>query len=315
MSRITRLHGAASHGANFTFTGQFTTSNPAVDVGYADFLLGDVQQWSTSTQPEHGMRAKNPSFFVQDDIKLRPNLTVNLGVRSETHGGMSEVHNNIGGFDPTLTNPVTNTLGSIWFAGLNGARTQDFQTKTKVMPRLGIAWQPTNNWVVRGGVGQYASLWSMDTVGGPLGFGTGVTGTASANPGQAPVVQLSGTGAGLPTIAGRNPASYITPATPQGNGFIPYTPYNLPIMNGWQWTAGVQRRLPANMVVEAQYVGSHWDNEEFLADINQLPANKLGGGQAARPYPQFIGHRHRLGWIANRLLHRRVELRVSAGPA
>jgi len=276
-------------GADFTFTGQYTTNNPAVDVGYADFLLGDVQQWSTSTQPEHGMRAKNPSFFVQDDIKLRPNLTVNLGVRSETHGGMSEAHNNIGGFDPTLTNPVTNTLGSVWFAGLNGARTQDFETKTKVMPRLGIAWQPTNDWVVRGGVGQYASLWSMDTVGGPLGFGTGITGTASSNPGQAPVVQLSGTGAGLPTISGRNPASYITPANPQGNGFIPYTPYNLPIMNGWQWTAGVQRRLPANMVIEGQYVGSHWDNMEFEADINQLPANKLGGGQAARPYPQFSG--------------------------
>jgi Carboxypeptidase regulatory-like domain len=277
------------HGADFTFTGQYTTSNPAVNVGYADFLLGDVQQWSTSTQPEHGMRARNPSFFVQDDIKLRPNLTVNLGVRSETHGGMSEVQNNMGGFDPTIINPVTNTLGSIWFAGLNGERTQSFKTKTKVMPRIGIAWQPTTNWVVRGGVGQYASLWSMDTAGGPLGFGTGITGTASANPGQAPVVQLSGTGAGLPTISGRNPASYITPANPQGNGFIPFTPYNLPVMNGWQWTAGVQRRLPANMVVEAQYVGSHWDNLHFEADVNQVPADKLGGGQNARPFPQFSG--------------------------
>jgi hypothetical protein len=60
-------------------------------------------------------------------------------------------------------------------------------------------------------------------------------------------------------------------------------------MNGWQWTASVQRRLPANMVVEAQYVGNHWNNQEFLADINQVPADKLGGGQAARPYPQFSG--------------------------
>jgi hypothetical protein len=277
------------NGANFTFTGQYTTNNPKVDVGYADFLLGDVQQWSASTQPEHGMRARNPSFFVQDDIKLLPNLTINLGVRSETHGGFSEVQNHMGGFDPTIINPVTNTLGSIWFAGENGARTQNFETKTKVMPRLGFAWQATKDWVVRGGFGQYSSLWSMDTVGGPLGFGTGITGTASANPGQAPVVQLSGNGAGLPTISGRNPASYITPANPQGNGFIPYTPYNLPFMNGLQWTASVQRRLPANMVVEAQYVGNHWENQEFLADINQLPASKLGGGQSARPYPQFSG--------------------------
>src|SRR5216684_3497470 len=275
------------NGATLGFSGQYTGNV----TGYADFLLGDVQSWSTLNEPEHGMRAKNPSFFVQDDIKLRPNVTVNLGVRSETHGGMSDVKNNIGGFDPTLTNPVTNTLGSIWFGGLKGARTQSFQTKTKVMPRLGIAWSPTNNWVLRGGVGQYSSLWSMDTVGGPLGFGTATLGSASDSIGNAPVVQLSGTGAGLPLVVGpdRNPADYITPATPQGNGLIPYTPYNLPIMSGWQWTAGVQRRLPANMVLEGQYIGSHWDNLHFEADINQVPANKLGGGQNARPYPQFAG--------------------------
>jgi Carboxypeptidase regulatory-like domain len=283
------------NGATLGFTGQYTNGN----VGYADFLLGDVQSWSTLSEPEHGMRAKNPSFFAQDDIKLRPNLTVNLGLRAEVHGGMSDVKNQIGGFDPTLTNPVTNTLGSIWFGGLNGARTQSFQTKTKLMPRLGIAWQPTDNWVVRGGVGQYSSLWSMDTVGGPLGFGTATLGSASANPGQAPVVQLSGTGAGLPLVLGpdRNPADYITPATPQGGGLIPYTPYNLPVMNGWQWTAGVQRRLPANMVVEAQYVGSHWNNLHFEADINQVPAGSLlqegppsnTPAQNLRPFPQFSG--------------------------
>jgi hypothetical protein len=272
------------HGADFTFTGQYTTSDPTKQVGYVDFLLGDAQQWSTSTQPEHGMRAKNPSFFAQDDIKLRPNLTVNLGVRVEVHGGMSEVKNNMGGFDPTLTNPVTNTPGSIWFAGLNGARTQSFGTKAIAMPRLGLAWQASNNWVVRGGVGQYSSLWSMDTVGGPLGFGSGVTGTASDAGTTTAVVQLSGTGAGLPIISGRNPADY----NGQGNGFIPYTPYDLPIMNGWQWTTSVQRRLPANMVLEGQYVGNHWENMHFQADINSVPAGKLGGGQAARPFPQYL---------------------------
>ena len=280
--------------ANLTFTGQYTTNDSTKNVGYADFLLGDVQAWSTSTQPEHGMRAKNPSFFAQDDIKLRPNLTVNLGVRLEVHGGMSEVQNHMGGFDPTLTNPITNTPGSIWFAGLNGARTQSFQTKTIAMPRLGFAWQASNNWVVRGGVGQYSSLWSMDTVGGPLGFGTGATGSTSDPTssthrfGLGPVVQLSGTGANLPIISGanaRNPAAY----NGQGNGFLPYTPHDLPIMNGWQWTGSVQRRLPGNMVAEGQYVGSHWENMMFEADINQLPADKLGGGNVARPFPQYLG--------------------------
>jgi len=270
--------------ATMYFTGQFTNTNPGLnETGYVDFLLGDVQNWSTSTQPEHGMREKNPSFFVQDDIKLRPNLTVNLGLRVEVHGGMSEVQNHMGGFDPTLTNPVTNTPGSIWFAGLNGARTHSFETKTKPMPRLGFAWQASDNWVIRGGVGQYASLWSMDTVGGPLGFGTGATGSQSVGSSTvAPEVYLSGTGANLPIVSGsqaRNPAAY------NGQGSLPYTPYNLPIMNGWQWMGSVQRRLPAKMVLEAQYVGSHWENEMFETDINSLSTGALGG--ANLPFPQY----------------------------
>ncbi len=288
------------NGATVAFTGQYTTSNPAVEVGYADFLLGDVQSWNTNTTPKHYMRAKNPSFFAQDDFKIRKNLTINLGVRSETHGGAVEKYNNAGGFDPTLADPVastlalpTNTLGSIWFAGQNGARNQSFQSKTEVMPRLGFAWTMSPNWVLRGGVGQYASLWSEDTVGGTMGFGSGSVGSASTPSTTTPVVQLSGSGSNLPILTGaaaRNPLSYITPANPQGSGgTIPYTPYSLPIQNGWQWTAGLQRRLPGNLVVEGQYVGSHWENMMFEADVNQLPANKLGQGQAARPYPQFSG--------------------------
>ncbi|MGA9062840.1 MAG: carboxypeptidase regulatory-like domain-containing protein [Terracidiphilus sp.] len=296
------------NGATMSFSGQFTTSDPTVEVGYADFLLGDVQGWNTSTQPKHYMRAKNPSFFVQDDIKLRPSLTINLGLRSETHGGSIEKKNNAGGFDPTLTDPASatlypfiNALGSIWFAGENGARTQSYATKTLVMPRLGFAWQASNNWVVRGGVGQYSALWSEDTVGGVMGFGSGcgvpglcgAVGSTTTTSITTPVVQLSGSGSALPVVTGavaRTPLNYITPATPQGSGgTIPYTPYNLPIQNGWQWTAGVQRRLPGNMVAEAQYVGSHWGNMMFESDINQLPASKLGDGQDARPYPQFSG--------------------------
>ena len=308
------------NGASLGFSGQYTTPppgspqcttlNPCSEVGYADFLLGDVQNWTTNTTPKHYMRAKNPSFFAQDDFKIRPNLTINLGVRSETHGGATEKYNNAGGFDPTLADPLgssytygentysLNPQGSIWFAGLNGARNQSYATKTLVMPRLGFAWTMSPNWVLRGGVGQYASLWSEDTVGGSMGFGSGSVGSASSSSTTTPVVQLSGSGSNLPILRGaaaRTPASYILPIvngvpTPQGSGgTIPYTPYHLPIQNGWQWTAGVQRRLPGNLVAEAQYVGSHWENMMFEADVNQLPANKLGQGQAARPYPQFSG--------------------------
>jgi hypothetical protein len=291
------------NGATLAFNGQYTTSDATVsEEGYADFLLGDPQSWSTNSTPKHYMRANNPSFYAQDDIKLRPNLTINLGVRAEIHGGSWEKYNNAGGFDPTLADPLgssyvqgvttypINPLGSMWFAGLNGAHRNSNATKTIVMPRLGFAWTPTPNLVIRGGVGQYASLWSEDTVGGPMGFGSGAVGGQGGTL-TTPVVQLSGSGSNLPILKGaaaRNPLSYITPASPQGqNGDIPYTPYNLPIQNGWQWMGGAQYRLPGNMVAEAQYVGAHWENMMFLADDNQLSAANLGKGQAARPYPQF----------------------------
>ncbi len=273
------------NGATLTFNGQYTSPNS--NVGYADFLLGDVQAWSALDQGSEGMRSKLPALFVQDDIKLMPNLTINLGLRWEIHGGFSEQNNKAGSFDPTITNPITKTPGAIWFAGNNG-RTQAIATVYgNVLPRIGFAWAPKSDWSVRGGVGQYATLWSMDVDGSPIGFGSASTGSISANPGQAPVVQLSGSGANLPYIVGpnRNPGGY----NGQGGGNIPYMPYHTPVGKIWQWSLGVERRLPYNMAADAQYVGSHGYGLQFQADINQVPANKLGGGQAARPYPQYLG--------------------------
>ncbi len=120
-----------------------------------------------------------------------------------------EKYNNAGGFDPTLADPVGSSNaaeGSLSYqpVGLdlvrrpNGARNKSNATKTVVMPRFGFAWQATNKWVVRGGVGQYASLWSEDTVGGPMGFGSGAVGSANVgNLATTPVVQLSGSGSGI----------------------------------------------------------------------------------------------------------------------
>ena len=43
----------------------------------ADFLLGEVQNWSATNQATSYARLKSPQLFVQDDFKLRPNLTLN----------------------------------------------------------------------------------------------------------------------------------------------------------------------------------------------------------------------------------------------
>ncbi|HWZ25968.1 MAG TPA: TonB-dependent receptor, partial [Verrucomicrobiae bacterium] len=115
----------------FTFTGQYTQQNcPAGSTtctpggaSFADFLLGDVEHWQATNQSVTYMRIKDPQVFVQDDFKVKPNLTVNLGLRYEATTGMSELHNAIGGFDPTLTNAFDGSKGSMWFGGQVGRTT------------------------------------------------------------------------------------------------------------------------------------------------------------------------------------------------
>src|SRR6202020_3373807 len=78
-------------------------------------LLGQVQNWQAQATPEYGGREKLPQIFAQDDYKIKPNLTLNLGLRYQIQTGWSETKGNEASFDPTITNPVTNTLGAIWF--------------------------------------------------------------------------------------------------------------------------------------------------------------------------------------------------------
>ena len=128
----------------FAFSGIFTrnrTDPSSVGLGYADFLLGLPQTWSVQTGPMTGGRVYNLQLFAQDSYKVRPNLTLNYGIRYQYQSGWTEKHNQIAQFDPTITNPATNTLGAVWFGGANG-RTQVQKTHPAVfVPRVGL-WSP-----------------------------------------------------------------------------------------------------------------------------------------------------------------------------
>ena len=277
---------------NFTFTGVYTQQNPANPVdgsAYADFLLGDVNQWSATNQPESGMRMKSPQIFVQDDFKVRPNLTLNLGLRYEYQSGWSEVKNHLGSFDPTIQNTVSGTPGAMWFAG-ETSRTTLMQAKNVLLPRFGFAWTPMGTTVVRGGFGVYALTWSMDDYGQGVGLGNNSTGSASDTTGGiSPVTTIDGPGNNLQTglpltyvVTNRSPTAY--------NGTnVSYNQYNLPVAKMYQWTASVERQIGTNMEAEIAYVASHGAHLAFPADLNQIPVAKLSPtfSQANTPYPQF----------------------------
>ncbi len=276
---------------SFTFTGSYTQAGPGVTstgFTYADFLLGQTQKWTASVTPEYGGRQKLPQLFVQDDYKVRSNLTLNLGLRYQIQTGWSEVKGNERSFDPTVPNPGTGTPGAMWYGSThaNGrTRIQDSVYST-VLPRFGFAYQLDPNTVVRGGFGLYAYNWSNDTYnGGVMGAAFGSQGnvTDSTN-GVTPVVILSGSGANLPYIAAStDPAAFNGP---QNN--VNYAQFHQPVGGSYQWNIQGQRQINSNLVASLAYVASHGHDLPFPVDVNQVPQGKLAVvDQQFRPYPQY----------------------------
>lgn len=304
----------------FVFSGQYTQQwavdpatglagpVPGTGMEYADFLLGYANSWTASASPEYGARFKNPQLFVQDDWKVRENLTFNLGLRYQINHGWNEVHNNESSFDPTLVNPATNTPGAYWFGTThaNGRTALLADVYNTFQPRVGFSWQPHPNTTFRGGFGVYSYTWSLDTYGGnntSYGMGAAISSSGSDSDqtnGITPVTTLGGAGnifgtsTPLPyTQAPTSPTAY----NGQGGGYVQY---HAPVPRILQWTFAMQRSFGSDYVGEISYVASHGSGLNFQTDVNAVPANALspndvsncGSGttvNCARPYPNFQG--------------------------
>ena len=319
----------AHDSGSFYFTGNYTAALNATGTAiapgeqtvsgssFADFLLGDVQSWGASNSQMTGMRMKSPQAFIQDDFKVHPNLTLNLGLRWMGNTGMGEEHNRMGEFDPGVVNATgayAGTMGSLWFGGQDNRYTIEKPQWGIFMPRLGFAWSPKNNTTVRGGFGLFAYNYSEDLYGGALGFGASSTGGAGDSSGGviAPVVHLDASAATMATVlpyeaACTNPSCYIL--TGAGKQYGPnYTPYNVPPGKIYEWTLAIEHQFAKNFMGSIAYVGSHAYNLEYPTNLNQItnPAlmtsNDVTGCDGLndsmtpanpypcnRPYPAFGG--------------------------
>jgi hypothetical protein len=285
--------------ASLTFSGAFTRSAynvTSTGLGYADFLLGAVASWSAGFTPITGARQLDPQVFIQDDYKLLPNLTINLGLRYERQAGWHEVANRLGTFDPNLQNSLSGTLGAMFIAPAGG-RTNLMDGVNVFLPRVSFAWAPHAKWSIRGGFGIYSLPWSIDTYsGGAMGFGTASTGSISntdqttplfyADNPAPPITIANGcvAGTGCYVLASHDPAGY--------NGqSVNFTPQHIPVGKNYEWNMGVQRELGQSIVIELAYVGNHGSGLPYPVNINQIPVSKLGllPVQNYRPYPQYSG--------------------------
>ncbi len=327
---------------DYDFSGVFT-SNPAEGfsggLGYADFLLGLPDSWGVSMGPETGLRASNFQAFAQDDYKITPHLTLNFGVRYIAQAGWTEVHNRIGNFDPGLMNPGTGTLGAVCFAGqtFGGHYCPRAQQKTIwdiFDPRIGFAWSPKNAWSVRGSFGTFSMMLGANSFTSGWAPGWSIQGTLATTDMLTPVFNLA---------QGPPPGSIIYPSaaarTPDmlnGQG-VTYLPYDTPAPYTEQWQLDIQHQLRGGVVIDAGYVGTRGVHLLFGRDIDQVPPQLLGPGDAQprRPYPQYYGiggnlydgisnyhsfqlsvrkeFSHGLSFIANYTLAKTMDMSTSPG--
>lgn len=131
---------------------------------FQDFLSGNIAYGLLGNGiHDRAMRATDSAYYVQDDYKVSQSLTLNLGIRLEEQGGISDTRGRLANFDPsafthfnspcTVAAPCTTGTG---FSVLSPGQPLNPNT-FGAAPRFGFAWKPpaARGLVVRGGYGVY----------------------------------------------------------------------------------------------------------------------------------------------------------------
>jgi hypothetical protein len=276
-------------GGAFCFTNQFTAQNPqnrnSGGAAFADLLIGAPTANATFAQCNGNasvtqLENVSPTTFewaymagyVQDDWKVTPKLSLNLGFRYDYEQPPVERFNRQNrGFAFDQSSPLAtaartastancpacaNLTGGLLFAGVNGQPRGAFKPdRNNFQPRIGVAYQWNEKTVLRGGYGLF--YFPSAEYGGATGFSvitpfSGTVGTSGAgqfiprtdalsNPYPSGLVQPVGSAQGLATVLG---------------GDITITNPNRRIPHIHQFSAGVQRELPFRMKLDVSYVGS-----------------------------------------------------------
>jgi hypothetical protein len=251
---------------NYDFTGTSQMPYSGGGDAMASFLIG-VGGPGTWGQYEVPNLVSTQSFqaggFVQDSWKVNNRLTVNVGIRYDLDLPRTERYNRMNSLDPTVVSPVQvpgmGTLhgGEIFMSSSN--RSNYDASFANFGPRVGIAYRPLEKTVIRAGYGIYYSSVRSGAA------GTGPPGYQGFNESTPWVTTFNNDGA---TPWGRlsDPFPIVGPKLPPGSslgllndvGFTAVGP--IPSMDSavpyeQSWSFGIQRELPANILVDANYVG------------------------------------------------------------
>jgi hypothetical protein len=210
----------------------------------ADFLTNSPNRFKSSF-PElstpRGFRQTLFGLYAQDDWRVGPGLTVNMGLRWEMVTVLSEIHGKLAGL-LNISDPTPH-LGSPFYSN---------PTLRNFEPRVGFAWDPFHNGktAARGGFGVFDAL--------PLPYQFYVTQSANTFP-----FSRQGVAIKLPPGSFYTGAVSLLSATANSEAYVEQHPRRNYIM---QWNLNVQRELAPNLTALIGYVGSRGVHQPFRVD-------------------------------------------------
>jgi hypothetical protein len=374
-ARVYRTFGARyprSAAPDLTFSSSYTrgpldnAASSPIGQELAAMLLG-IPSGTMERTASFAMQDEFFALYFQDDLRLRPNLTLNLGLRYEIESPVTERYNRlVANFDFDAASPIAQQAeaayalrpipeiaasqfavrGGVTFAGADGRSRHPYPLeKNMLLPRLGLAWQISPKTSLRAGFGLfYGSTGVSQTAPLQSGFAqstpvlvsldNGVTfSTTITNPFPNGLYEPLGAAGGLSTNLGQALTFFASDRK------HPYAS---------RWTAGVQRQLPGQFLLEANYVGNRGTRLEVTRNFNATPAQYLidkpvrdqaainylnasvqspfaGLGQTftsymsranlVRPYPQFgdLTALEPIGYSWYHALQARIEKRYARG--
>jgi len=310
---------------NYTSWGDVSSGNFVFDgvssgVPYADFLLGEVYGWYVYDYVETGARMWNLGAFVQDDYKVLPHLTVNVGFRYQYQGGWGEVHNLWGTFSPTVANTgqyaPAGAMGAMTYGGQGGRNTIQSGANEWV-PRVGIAWSPIQKWSFRASYGISDAPWSTDPYSAAYGLGLNPHGSQGYGSSAAFLLK-DGPGAGAvayPKLSDLTDSEY-------NYDNVPYFPIKRPVTYYQETLLSVQHEFQFQTLLDASYVFTKGTHLGFSRDINAVPVsgmtqytNCYNSYVTPTAYPLFCSIDGSLydGYSKYNALQLRVQKRTSHG--
>jgi hypothetical protein len=264
---------------------------------YADFLLGIPFDYTQGAKAPSNIRTKNTYLFAQDEWHASRNLVLTLGLRYEYSTPKSDTEGRSFSVIPGLqSRRFVNAPTGLVFPGDPGApKGTNFPNKTNFAPRVGFAWDPTGSGKtsLRGGFGMfYDILKAEDNLQfngqspfvGSAGLFYGVPNSPAGpvnymnQPFPTACVSFNADGTcaqmGVPnSFPSKPPASNVSfaPFVPiNSSGFVYLVDPNLRTPYVYQFNLSLQRNLLADIVLEANYVGSSSHGLTSLKDINPM---------------------------------------------